>query len=252
MLLIIFFIIKNIDSLTCSTSSVEAKQVTMLDSAIGLYKARYLGMENLMESKEILQKVVAEDSNNLKANYELSKVYSLLGDNAKTKEGRVSFYNKGVEYGKKAIKIDDNSEYAHLWYLANIGRLGQLKGILNAIGIVSEGKKEIEKMLKINPDFVDALDARAVMYYELPGLLGGNLNKSLEDLNKALTIDSNCTALYVDIAKVYIKKKDYQKANLYLQKVVNLTTPTDKARYILEDKPVAIRLLKKISIPKDN
>lgn len=216
-----------------------------IDSAVALYKTRHIRAENLKESAEILQNVINEDSTNLRANYELSKVYSFLGYDAKTKEGKVLFYNKGVEYGKKAIRIDDNSEWAHLWYMANTGRIGQLKGILNAVNIIPEIKKEIEKILQINPNSIEGLDARAALYYELPGFLGGNLNKSMEDLNKAIVIDSNNTTLLVDIGKVYIKKKDYKKASLYLQKVIDMLNPTDEAGYVLSDKPNAIKLLNK-------
>ncbi|MDD5528414.1 MAG: hypothetical protein PHX21_00110 [bacterium] len=217
-----------------------------VDSAVTLYKTRHIRVDNLRGSAEILQNVLNSDSNNLRANYELSKVYSLLGDDAKTKEGKILFYNKGVECAKKAVKIDDNSEWAHLWYMANTGKLGQLKGIVNAMNIVPEIKKEIEKMLQINPNSVEALDARAALYYELPGFLGGNLNKSIEDLNKAILIDSNNTTLYVDIGKAYIKKKDYKKASVYLQKVIDMLNPTDEAGYVLSDKPSAVKLLDKI------
>jgi tetratricopeptide (TPR) repeat protein len=219
--------------------------ISSIDSAVALYKTRHIRAENLKESAKILQNVLSSDSNNLQANYELSKVYSLLGDDAKTKEGKVLFYNKGVDYSKKAIKIDDNSEWAHLWYMANTGKLGQLKGILNAVNIIPEIKKEIEKILQINPNSVEGLDARAALYYELPGFLGGNLNKSMEDLNKAIAIDSNNTTILIDIGKVYIKKKDYKKAILYLQKVLDILNPTDEAGYVLSDKPNAIKLLNK-------
>jgi len=85
-----------------------------------------------------------------------------------------------------------------------------------------------------------------MLYYELPGLMGGNLNKSIEYLNRAIAIDSNYTILYVDMAKVYIKKKDYEKARWFLNKVLEINSPTYEADYILDDRPEALKLLEQI------
>lgn len=218
---------------------------SLIENAIQLYKTRHLEAGNLQKSVEVLQNINEPD--NLKLNYELSKIYSLLGDVAKTKKEKLEFYNKGIEYAKKALEIDGNSEWAHFWYMVNSGKIGQMKGILNSIGIVSEIKREIETVLKINPKNTDALLARASLYYELPTFLGGDLNKSIKDLNRAIEIDSNYTALYVDMGKIYIKKKDYKKAEEYLNKVLKVNNPTSEADYILNDKSEVIRLLKKIS-----
>jgi tetratricopeptide (TPR) repeat protein len=107
-------------------------------------------------------------------------------------------------------------------------------------------REEIETVLEIDPEHTGALDAQAMLYYELPGLLGGNLNKSMEALNKGIALDSNYTLLYVDMAKVYIKKKNYEKARWYLNRALEITTPTYEADHVLDDKPEALALLEEI------
>ena len=106
--------------------------------------------------------------------------------------------------------------------------------------------EEIETVLEIDPKHTGALDARAMLYYELPGLLGGNLNKSIESLEKGIALDSNYTLLYVDMAKVYIKKKDYDKARWYLNRALEISTPTYEADHVLDDRPEALELLEEI------
>jgi len=232
-------------SLTIALLSAQSTDV-QIEQAIQLYEMRHLNTENLQKSVEILQNIVNSEPNCLRVHYELSKVYFLLGDGAKTKDEKLRLYNKGLEYGKKAIKINEDSEWSHFWYMVNLGRIGQTKGVLNSLSLVPEIKKEIAKVLEINPNHTGALDARANLYYELPGIFGGNLTKSIEDLNRAIMIDSNYTVLYVDMGKVYIKKKDYEKAHWYLNKVLEIKNPTYEADCILDDKPDVIKLLKEI------
>lgn len=226
---------------------VSAEDVNArIEQAIELYETRHLDKDNLAKSLEILSDIVKNEPDNLRVNYELSKLYYIIGDNATNKEEKLKNYNLGMEYGKKAMALNKNSAWAHFWYMVNLGRTGQTKGVLNSLSLVPEIKKEIDIVLKLDPKHTGAMDAGAMLYYELPGLMGGNLNRSIEYLNRAFAIDSNYTILYVDMAKVYIKKKDYERARWFLNKVLEIKNPTFEADYVLEDKPEALRLLEKI------
>ncbi|MEO0160990.1 MAG: tetratricopeptide repeat protein [candidate division WOR-3 bacterium] len=218
----------------------------MIDHAINLYTTRHLTKNNLMKSYEILTDIVQKDPDNLRAHYELSRVCYLLGDEQINKEDKLRFYEEGIIQGKKAIELDKNSVWAHFWYMVNLGRSGQTRGVLNSLELVPTIKKEIELILKIDPQHTGALAAAANLYYALPKLMGGDLNKSIAYLNQALALDSNYTVLYVDMAKVYIKKKDYEKARWYLNRVLTIQKPTYEADYLLEDKPHALKLLEQI------
>jgi tetratricopeptide (TPR) repeat protein len=219
---------------------------SLINAANELFETRHVDPENLEKSRDILQGVLDSEPDNVRALYELSKVYYQLGDEAEKKDEKLKLYNAGKEYSKKAKKLDDNSADAHFWYVVNLGRIGQTKGVLHSLGSVPEIKKEIDKILDIDSTHTGALDVKAMLYYELPGLFGGNLNKSMEALNKAIAFDSNYALLYVDMGKVYIKKKDYEKARWYLNKVLEIENPTYEADYILDDKPDAVELLKEI------
>jgi tetratricopeptide (TPR) repeat protein len=219
---------------------------TLIDRAVELYETRHLNAANLDESEAILKGVVESDAKNVRALYELSKVCFLLGDRADKKDEKLNLFNKGRDYGKRAIELDDESPDAHFWYMVNVGRVGQTKGVLNSLVLVPTVREEIEAVLEIDPKHTGALDAQAMLYYELPGLLGGNLNKSIEALNKGIALDSNYTLLYVDMAKVYIKKKNYEKARWYLNRALQIVTPTYEADHILDDRPDAVKLLEEI------
>lgn len=218
----------------------------LIDQAAQLYETRYLDPANLDKGYDILKDLVANDSLNPRALSEFAHVHYILGDRAQTKKEKLNYYQKGADWGRRAIKADDRYAEAHLWYMVNLGRIGQTKGVLNSLGMVPDLKREINRALELDPRLTPALDARAMLYYELPGLFGGDLNKSLAALNQGIAIDSSYTILYVDMAKVLIKKKDFEKARWYLNRCLAVTDPTYPSDCALDDKPDAERLLKEI------
>jgi Tfp pilus assembly protein PilF len=214
--------------------------------AVDLYETRHLNMGNLEEARVLLEDVIAQEPEHARALYELAHVCFLIGDKAATKSEKLELYTLGRDYGERAIKADKGSAEAHFWYMVNMGRIGQTKGVLNSLFMVPDIKNEIETVLKIDPEHTGALDAKAMLYYELPGVLGGSLSKTIECLNQAIALDSNYTLLYLDMAKAHIKDDDYDTARWFLQRALQITDPTYPADHTLDDKPEAEQLLEDI------
>lgn len=219
---------------------------SLINQAIQLFETRHLNSNNINLSAEILANLTKREPDNLVANYKLSQIYFTIGDHTSNKSEKIKYFDLGLTYAKKALAIDSNSVWAHFWYLANLGALTQQKGVFSSLTAVSEVKKEIETVLRLDPNNVWALNAQANVYYELPKILGGDLDKSIEILNRALAIDSNYSILYVSIAKAYIKKRDFSRARFYLNKLLSLTNPWPLADYLIDDKPTGLKLLKEI------
>jgi len=218
----------------------------LVEDAVQLYETRHMKMENLDQARAVLEDVIEQEPMHVQALYELSHVYFLIGDKASTKEEKLELYNLGKDYGERAKKADKGCAEAHFWYMVNMGRIGQTKGVLNSLFMVPDIRDEIDMVLKIDPEHTGALDAKAMLYFELPGVLGGSLSKTIEYLNEAIALDSNYTLLYVDMAKAYIKKDDHDKARWFLDRAIQITDPTYPADHTLDDKPEALLLLEQI------
>jgi tetratricopeptide (TPR) repeat protein len=216
----------------------------LIDQAVQLYETRHLDAADLKQSYDILDRVVAEDSGNLRANCALSYVCYLLGDGPQSGKEKLKYYDKGYGRGRKAIEIDRGSADAHLWYVVNRGRQGQTRGVLNSLFMVPEIEREVGRVLEIDPENTVALDVKAMLYYELPSFYKGDLKKSLAALNQAVALDSNYALLYVDMAKVQIRLRNYERARWYLNRCLAIENPTYLADFVLDDKPDAERLLK--------
>jgi tetratricopeptide (TPR) repeat protein len=216
------------------------------DQAVRLYETRHHDPANLDQSAKLLEQVLAGEPDNLRANCEYAHVCYLSGDATRAKSLKLRWHDRGVAVGRKAIELDENCADAHVWYVVNRGRQGQTKGVLNSLWMVPEIKREVKRILEIDPENTIALDVRAMLYYELPGFAGGDLKVSEQSLNQALAIDSSYALLYVDMGKVQIARKNYEKARWYLNRCLAIEPATYEADFVLDDKPDAERMLKEI------
>lgn len=217
-----------------------------LNRAITLYETRHKAESYLEESRALFEEVLHEQPENEEALWRVAQLYYTYGDKASSKEEKLKFYEKGKEFAKKLIELNPNHPQGHFWFAVNLGRVAQTKGVLNSLFLAPTIKRGFEKALELYPKHTGAMNGLAVFYYELPGLLGGSLDKSLEWLNKAISIDPNYSLLYINFAKVYIKKKEYNKAREYLEKMLAIKNPSYPADFWLKDKKEAEEMLAEI------
>ncbi|MGA2090224.1 MAG: tetratricopeptide repeat protein [Endomicrobiales bacterium] len=218
--------------------------------ALRLCESRHIHPENVGTSETLLLDAVNDEPHNARAWYELSRIYFYLGDLACEKKEKIADYNKGIECGKKAVACDNGAEWGYIWQAANMGRLGQVKGVLKSLKLISPIRSLVEKALEINPNSTAALDIRAVVNYETPKLFGGDVQRSIEDLKTAISINPRHTLLYVDLAEAYLRDKQYDKAREALTAMFAIAQPAYMPDYVLTDKPRAEALMKKLDESK--
>lgn len=229
-----------------SLSAAAPDMDKRIDEAVTLCLTRHLDKTNLAKSEEILKAVLAEAPAQARAEAELARVTYLIGDGLPSKDEKLARYQKGAEYARSAISHDPNSAWAHFWLAVNLGRIGQTKGVMNSLFMVKEIRKEIEAVLALDPSHADAMAVRGVINYEVPGLFGGSIKKSFQDLQKAIELRPTTTRFYVDLGEACIRAKDYARARENLTAALNMAAPSSEADFLLTDKPRAERLLKEI------
>ena len=73
------------------------------------------------------------------------------------------------------------------------------------------------------------------MYYEVPGLFGGDLDRAEHMFRKGLTQDPRFTGLRVGLGKTLIRKGRFAEAQRELQAVLDETGPTNPADWTFKD-----------------
>jgi len=219
-------------------------QISVIDS---LFDCRHIAPNAYARSESTLLMLLKQNYKKDEVYWRLSVLYYKKGyeikDNKKLKK---MWFQKGVAYGDSGRKINPENLNAQFWYAANKGSIGRLKGVMNSLSMVGELKGIGNKILKKDSSNIPARILLANIYLELPGLLGGSANRAIKLLERGLEIDSCFTALYVPLAKAYLKKKKKNKAKETLNRLFALKKYTHPGDFYIEDKPEAEELLRKI------
>ena len=109
----------------------------------------------------------------------VAQIAFLYGDvRALRPEEKLDAYEQGRQAARRAAEIAPRNGRAHFWYATNAGRWGQTKGVLRSLFLLPEVKRGMETALELDPRFPPAYVLAGTVYYEVPGLFGGDLEKS--------------------------------------------------------------------------
>jgi tetratricopeptide (TPR) repeat protein len=174
----------------------------------------------------------------------LAQIAFLYGDvRARSADEKLDAYEQGRQAARQAAEIAPRNARAHFWYATNAGRWGQTKGVMRSLFLLPEVKRGMETALDLDPGFPPAYVLAGTVYYEVPGLFGGDLEKSERLFRKGLEVDARLTGLRVGLARTLIKRGRIPEARRELQAVLDEKTPSNPADWTLKDAPEARRLL---------
>jgi tetratricopeptide (TPR) repeat protein len=174
----------------------------------------------------------------------VAQIAFLYGDvRALRPEEKLDAYEQGRQAARRAAEIAPRDGRAHFWYATNAGRWGQTKGVMRSLFLLPEVKRGMETALELDPRFPPAYVLAGTVYYEVPGLFGGDLEKSERRFRTGLEVDGRFTGLRVGLARTLIKRGRIPEARRELQAVLDEKTPSNPADWTLKDSPEARRLL---------
>ena len=191
---------------------------------------------------ELTQAVTVDPSvDNLIA---LAEVCFIWGDiRAKTADDKLAAYEQGRQAAKRAVELAPRSVTAHLWYAIDTGRWGQTKGLMRSLFLLPIMKEEIDTVLALDPKFPPAYSLAGYFYYEVPGMLGGDLDRAEKLFRTGLELDPTFTAMRVGLAKTLVKKGRAAEARKELEAVLAEKAPHNLADWTLKDSVEARQLL---------
>ncbi len=172
----------------------------------------------------------------------LAQIAFLYGDiRATTPDEKPAAYEQGRQAARRAAEAAPGNARARFWYATNAGRWGQTKGVVRSLFLLPEVRKGMETALELDPRFAPAYVLGGTVYYEVPGLFSGDLEKS-EALFR-LEVDPRFTALRVGLARTLIKRRRIPEARRELQAALDEKSPGNLADWTLKDAPEARALL---------
>jgi tetratricopeptide (TPR) repeat protein len=162
---------------------------------------------------------------------------------ARTDDEKLDAFEDGREAAKRAVDLDGRNARAHFWYATNTAKWGQLNGISRTLHLLPEIRREIRTALDLDPQFASAYVLAGNVAAEVPGILGGSLDRAERMFRKGLEVDPRLTALRVGLANVLARRGRTADARQELTTVLNETQPSNVADWTVKDAPEARRLL---------
>jgi tetratricopeptide (TPR) repeat protein len=174
----------------------------------------------------------------------LAEACFIWGDvRARTADEKLAAYAEGRDAARRAIALAPRSVLAHFWYGATTGRWGQTKGIMRSLFLVPTVKQEIETIRELDPAFAPGYSLAGYVYYELPAMLGGDLDRAEQMFRRGLALDPRFTSMRVGLAQTLIKKGRVPEARRELEAVLAERSPSNPADWAIKDSPKARALL---------
>lgn len=86
-------------------------------------------------------------------------------------------YVTGEQYGIEAVEADPSNHLGYYWQSANIGKWGQVKGILNSLFKAGPMRELLRQAIAVEPNHADSYYVLGQMYEQVPGVISfGNTN----------------------------------------------------------------------------
>lgn len=166
----------------------------------------------------------------------LARVCFIWGDiRATTVEQKLEAYDRGRQAAWLAAERAPHSAAAHFWFATNTARWGQTKGVLRSLFPLPTVQHEISTILDLDAGFTAVYALAGYVYYEVPRIFGGDLDRAEQMFRRGLEQDPRFTGMRVGLGKTLVKKGRLAEARQELQAVLDERSPTNPADWTLKD-----------------
>ncbi len=191
---------------------------------------------------------LAQHPTNTQLLVKLSGLYLDMGEDLLTdKDKKIAAFEEGAALAKRALEIQEADVEAHYVYAANLGSRADLKGIAASLVALDDIKQHLNRALQLKKDHVPTLHMAGMILEELPSFMGGNKSVGLSYVKRAVELDPAYSHARLDLAKMYLKRKDQDAAKRELATVVALEHPSDPYAWANRYRPEAEKLLRDLN-----
>lgn len=196
----------------------------------------------------LYQRVIEIDARNDTALWQLARSFRWRGDVATSENQKLADYKQMESWAKKAIEADPNSIGGHLMLGVAYGRIGETQGVMKSLSLISPIKGEMNAVLAKDPRNDVAHHVLGVLYRKVPRLMGGSMEKSIQELEEAIASNPNGTIHYLELAKSHLEKGNKPQAKDSLEKLLAVSNPSDRVQSKM-DRVEAQKLLADLKSP---
>ncbi|MGH7278544.1 MAG: tetratricopeptide repeat protein [Candidatus Rokuibacteriota bacterium] len=227
---------------------VVAARSPLVDELSTLHTQYHRDPGRLDVVRDGLRRAAAEDPS-LEHLIAFAHVSFIWGDvRATAREQKLAAYDEGRQAARRAVALDPRSVVARFWLGSNTARWGQANGIVRSLFLLPEVKDEMRRVLELDPRFAAGYALNGNVLLEVPGLLGGDVDRAEEMFRKGLALDPRFTSMRIGLARSLIKQGRLAEARRELQAVLQTREPRNPADWTVKDVPRARDLLRSLDV----
>ena len=217
----------------CPNCSNDGSPVSRsLQKADELYAA-FKPKEALAE----LLKVLDSDPQNAEALSKIARVYIDFGDEIPEstpdwEAKRLKQFQIAEQYARKAVKADPSVVWGHFYVAVSLGSIATVSPVAKQIDLAGEIRSAIEKAIAIDPQNGFAYHVYGVWHRKMAeigkmsrmfasviygrSVPTGSMEKSIEYLNRAVTLNPTVITSRLELARSYIAVENWSSARSFL------------------------------------
>ena len=159
----------------------------------------------------------------------LSETCFWLGEYSASNAEKETHYAMGVEAGKKSVEQGSEWVDSHLWFAANMGSHGVVRGIMSSLFYLKDLEKHGKLAMEIEEGYFYAAPLRLMgrFYHQCPGwpIGSGDIKKSIMLLEKAVETGPAFILNHLYLAESLLSKKQKPSARSILEQALNVQAP---------------------------
>lgn len=181
----------------------------------------------------VLRQALATNPANYEVAWRLAKFNYYVGSHSSETAEKEKAFHDGTEAGTLAVKLANDKAEGHFWLGANYGGNAEIS-TLAGLAEIEDIKREMEAVLKIDEAYEggSAYMALGQVYMKAPRILGGDLSKAIDYLEKGIRVGPNNGLLRLRLAQAYADAHRNEDARKQLDVLFQITpTPGYEPEY---------------------
>ena len=190
---------------TSTTDRVAVRPTSEAIAEADLLYGQRADLVKVRQAIVALRQAQADDQASYEIAWRLAKFNYQLGSHSDNATEKDKAFHEGLEAGNLAVQLQPAKPEGHFWLGANYGGRAQIS-TLSGLSEIDDIKREMEAVLKIDEKFQSASAYMVLgqVYMQAPKLLGGDVSKAIEYLEKGVKVGPDNALMRARLAQAYV------------------------------------------------
>lgn len=214
----------------------------LIKQADDFYRQRE-DLAKLRQGIAFLHRARNADAQNYEANWKLAKSDYYLGDKTTDDKESDKAFKEGIDAGRIASRLAPDKPDGYFWTGANLGGRAKRNPLTKGITSIDDIRAAMNKTIEIEPAYQGGSAYDVLAQIELTPLTGGQTEKAVEYLEKAVELEKENSFVRLHLAQAYLAVDRKADAKKQLEYLLNMKPNPDYLPEYAESSKDAKKLL---------